>query len=164
MKRNKGFTLLELIITLAIIAIIFTLLGPLFFTGVNFFADSNNRVMDQVNLRKVMTDISREIRDAEKIKLEEDPEDGFKVGVWTYKYSEETNELTKSIIDEDTGIETNVVVLAQRVALFEVVVIGGDGEDNNLVELRVKAEGAGSTIITKVSVRGNQALLPPPIG
>ncbi|MBN2878041.1 MAG: prepilin-type N-terminal cleavage/methylation domain-containing protein [Clostridia bacterium] len=157
MKRNKGFTLIELIITLAIIAIIFTLLGPLFFTGVNFFADSNGRVMDQVNLRKIMTDMSREIRDAGGVKLNEE---GFEVGDWTYMYSEETRELTKSFEDEDTGTVTTVV-LAQRVALFEIVVTG---EDDNLVELRVKAEGAGSTIITKVSLRGSKALLPPPIG
>ena len=149
-NNNKGFTLIEIIVTLAIITLIFAMIIPLFVTGVDFFAKSNGMVMDQVNLRKTITDMSREIRDASSITIVSATE--INLGNCVYEYLEDTNQITKYFPDTDS-----TTVVSERVALFEVI------QNDDLIEIRVKAEGPGSTIVTKVSVRENQELQSPPI-
>ena len=138
LKNNKGVTLLELIITIAIVGIVFLLIAPLFFTGINFFGDSNAMVMDQANLRKIMTDISREIRDATEVTV--DSETQITVDDCIYTYAD--GKITKTFTD--TGTE---VVVSERIAEFTAA------KNGEIVELRVRAEGKGSTIITKVGPR-----------
>lgn len=151
LKNNKGVTLLEIIITLVIIVTIFTLIGPLFFTGINFFADSNSMVMDQANLRKAMTDLSRELRDASEVIIISTTK--MEVGDIVYEYSSDTQQITKYFPDTET-----TVVISERVSQFEVVVT-----EDNVIEITVRAEGASSTIVTKVTVRERNSIQLPPI-
>ena len=152
LKNNKGVTLLEVIITLVIIVTIFTLIGPLFFTGINFFADSNSMVMDQADLRKAMTDLSRELRDASEVTIVSTTK--MEIGDIVYEYSADTQEITKYFTDTET-----TVVISDRVSQFEVVVT-----EDNVIEITVRAEGASSTIVTKVTVRERNSIQLPPIG
>lgn len=147
LKNNKGFTLLEVLITFVILVLVFALIGPLFLTGLDFFGKSNNMVMDQANLRRIMTDMSREIRDATTVTVES----GSKIiiGNVTYEYLEDTRQITKTFADTE-----ETIVVSSRVEVFEIV------ENDNVIEFTVKALGAGSTIVTKVSVR--ERILPTP--
>ena len=140
LKNNKGVTLLELIITLGIIGAVFILVAPLFFTGLNFFGDSNSMVMDQVNLRKIMTDMSREIRDASSVTVNSSTE--IVVDNCTYSYQADVKQITKYFTDTAT-----TVVVSNRVEVFDIT------ESGSLIEFRVRAEGETSTIVTKVNVR-----------
>ena len=139
-RNSQGFTFIEMIITIAILTVVFLLIAPLFFTGINFFGDSNAMVMDQVNLRRLMTDISREVRDAYSVTLNSSTE--IVVDNCTYTYNEDTKQITKYF--SDTEITT---VISNRVEVFEVT------QTNTVIEFRVRAEGNNSTIVTKVSVR-----------
>ena len=147
LKNNKGFTLLEVLITFVILVLVFALIGPLFLTGLDFFSKSSNMVMDQANLRRIMTDMSREIRDATTVTVES----GSKIiiGNVTYEYLEDTRQITKTFADTE-----ETIVVSNRVEVFEIV------ENDNVIEFTVKALGAGSTIVTKVSVR--ERILPTP--
>lgn len=136
-KNKKGITLIELIISLAIIAIIFALITPLFFAGVEYSTLVNGFVQDQTNLRKIMTDLSREIRDASDVTLVSTTE--IVVGDVTYKYNADTNEITKYFLDTDT-----TVVVSSRVEYFNIT------QTDDIIEFEVRAEGEDSTIVTKV--------------
>lgn len=149
-SNNKGFTLIEMIVTLVIVVLIFTLITPLFVTGINFFRDSNSMVKDQANLRKTMTDLSREIRDATVVNVISATE--IEVGDCTYKYVADDKQITKYRASADS-----TVVISRGVVFFEVT------QNDDIIEFTVRADGAGSTIVTKVSVRGDKTLQSPPI-
>ncbi len=151
LKNNKGVTLIEIVITLVLISLIFTLLGPLFFTGINFFADSNSMVIDQANLRKAMTDMSRELRDAAEVNIVSETK--IDTGSFYYEYLPESQQLTKYFYDTEI-----TVVVCERVSQFDVTI-----NEDNVIEIRVRADGAGSTIVTKVTVRERKTIELPPI-
>ena len=62
---------------------------------------------------------------------------------------EDTRQITKTFADTE-----ETIVVSSRVEVFEIV------ENDNVIEFTVKALGAGSTIVTKVSVR--ERILPTP--
>lgn len=146
-NNNKGITLVELIITLGLTAVLFTLIAPLLITGVNFFGDSNNRVMDQTSLRRIMTDLSREIRDAQDVEV---PEDGdgkvIEVNGLIYTFIEDDGEISKFNPDNNS-----TVVVSNRVEEFNVTQT--DTATGSLIEFTVRAEGQASTIVTKITTR-----------
>ena len=139
-RNKKGITLVELIVSLGIVALIFALITPLFFAGVEYSTIVNNFVQDQTNLRKIMTDLSREIRDATDVTLVSPTE--ITVGNCTYAYNEDANEITKYFSDTDT-----TVVVSSRVEYFNIT------QTDDLIEFVVRAEGEESTITTKVVTR-----------
>ncbi|MEX1377335.1 MAG: prepilin-type N-terminal cleavage/methylation domain-containing protein [Eubacteriales bacterium] len=147
LKNNKGFTLLEVLITFVILVLVFALIGPLFITGLDFFGKSNNMVMDQANLRRTMTDMSREIRDATIVNVISSSE--IEIGNCIYKYEEDESQITKTYTDSGT-----VNVVSNRVELFEII------QNDDVIQFTVRAMGAGSTIVTKVSIR--QRVMPTP--
>jgi len=141
-RNKKGITLVELIISLGIIALVFALIAPLFFAGVEYSGIVNGFVQDQANLRKIMTDLSREIRDATDVTLVSSTE--IIVGNSTYAYNADTNEITKYFADTNT-----TVVVSSRVEYFNIT------QTDNLIEFEVRADGEESTIVTKVVTREN---------
>ena len=147
LRNNTGLTLVEVLITLAIVALVFSLIAPLFITGIQFFGESNSMVMDQTNLRRIMTDMSREIRDASTVNVVSSTK--IEVGDCTYEYVSNDKQITKYFAD--TG-ETAIV--SSRVEKFEI------NQTDSIIEFTVKAEGGGSTIVTKVSVR--ERVMPTP--
>lgn len=141
-KNKKGITLIELIISLAIIALVFALITPLFLTGVEYSTIVTGFVQDQTNLRKIMTDISREIRDAEADQVVLVSASEIIVGNSTYKYNAETKEISKFFVDTNTS-----VIVCSRVEFFLV------SKTDDVIQIEVRAEGDESTIVTKVMAR-----------
>lgn len=141
-NRNKGFTLIEVMIVLAILVIIFAMVGPLFVTGINYFRDSNNRVITQGNARRIMTDLSREVRDADPDDVVLNSSSEIEVEDFRYSYSTTTKEITK------TNMATaESIVIAREVTLFNVT------RDVNTIVFEVRSSWDDSTIKTTVTIR-----------
>jgi prepilin-type N-terminal cleavage/methylation domain-containing protein len=68
--NNKGFTMVELLISLGLFGLIISAAGFLYFTGVEGFNRSENQVKVQQNLRVAMNTLSSEIRKADKINIQ----------------------------------------------------------------------------------------------
>lgn len=142
LKNKKGITLVELIVSLGIVALVFALITPLFLAGVEYSTTVNNFVQDQTNLRKIMTDLSREIRDVEVDDVVLVSSSEITVGNCTYKYIADNKEITKYFADTNT-----TVVVCNRVEYFNVI------QTDDIIEFEVRAEGDESTIVTKVVAR-----------
>lgn len=64
MKKNKGFTLIEVVVVAAIIAIMLSGVYVIFDQGVRMFAKDRTQVANQESIRTVMTSIEKKIRKA----------------------------------------------------------------------------------------------------
>ena len=67
MKNNKGITLVEIILTIAIMLIIFQAIYSLFFVGTKSFNMSKDKGFAQQNVRIAADYITKELRTAAKI-------------------------------------------------------------------------------------------------
>jgi len=67
MKKSKGFTLIELIVVVAIIGVMLSGVLAIFDQGVKMYAKDNTQVANQQSLRTVMTSIEKKIRKADHI-------------------------------------------------------------------------------------------------
>ena len=63
-KKEKGFTLLEVIIILIVAGIIGSMLIPLMGTALKHSADPVNNIKDQLELNKVMENITADYKDS----------------------------------------------------------------------------------------------------
>ncbi|NLT93958.1 MAG: prepilin-type N-terminal cleavage/methylation domain-containing protein [Clostridia bacterium] len=70
--NNKGFTLVELLISLGLLGLIISAASFMYFTGVQGFNRSENQVKVQQNLRIAMNTLSSEIRKADGITIHPD--------------------------------------------------------------------------------------------
>jgi prepilin-type N-terminal cleavage/methylation domain-containing protein len=64
MKKSKGFTLIEIVIVAAIIAVMLSGVYVIFDQGVRMFAKDRTQVANQESIRTVMTSIEKKIRKA----------------------------------------------------------------------------------------------------
>lgn len=64
MKKNKGFTLIEVVVVAAIIAVMLSGVYVIFDQGVKMFAKDRTQVANQESIRTVMTSIEKKIRKA----------------------------------------------------------------------------------------------------
>lgn len=65
MKKNKGFTLIEVVVVAAIIAVMLSGVYVIFDQGVRMFAKDRTQVANQESIRTVMTSIEKKIRKAD---------------------------------------------------------------------------------------------------
>ncbi len=70
--NNKGVTLIELLVTLAIIGFVITALYSFYLTGLRGWQRGTDRMEAQQSARIAMDKIIREVRFAEEISLDED--------------------------------------------------------------------------------------------
>lgn len=64
MRKSKGFTLIEVVVVIAIIGIMFTGVFSIFDLGVKMFTKDQTQVANQETIRTVMTSIEKKIRKA----------------------------------------------------------------------------------------------------
>jgi len=64
MKKSKGFTLIEVVVVAAIIAVMLSGVYVIFDQGVRMFAKDRTQVANQESIRTVMTSIEKKIRKA----------------------------------------------------------------------------------------------------
>lgn len=67
MKKNKGFTLIEVVVVAAIIAVMLSGVYVIFDQGVRMFAKDRTQVANQESIRTVMTSIEKKIRKADAL-------------------------------------------------------------------------------------------------
>lgn len=65
MKKNKGYTLIEVVVVAAIIAVMLSGVYVIFDQGVKMFAKDRTQVANQESIRTVMTSIEKKIRKAD---------------------------------------------------------------------------------------------------
>lgn len=65
MKRNKGFTLIEVVVVAAIIAVMLSGVYVIFDQGIKMFAKDRTQVANQESIRTTMTSIEKKIRKAD---------------------------------------------------------------------------------------------------
>lgn len=65
MKKNRGYTLIEVVVVAAIIAVMLSGVYVIFDQGVKMFAKDRTQVANQESIRTVMTSIEKKIRKAD---------------------------------------------------------------------------------------------------
>ena len=65
MKKNRGYTLIEVVVVVAIIAVMLSGVYVIFDQGVKMFAKDRTQVANQESIRTVMTSIEKKIRKAD---------------------------------------------------------------------------------------------------
>ncbi len=118
MKRKKGFTLLEIIITLGILSVVGLMAFTLFGQGFNLYRAETESADLQDEMRLVLSDITNKVRltDEEDISAATN-----QLTVDTYVYSLDGNRLVR-----------NTSELASNIAVFDVSLTDG------LLEIRLQ--------------------------
>lgn len=62
MRNNKGFTLIELVITMAILSIVMGLIVGLVTQSLKFFRDEDDQVTNQAALRQIAVEFEKNVR------------------------------------------------------------------------------------------------------
>jgi prepilin-type N-terminal cleavage/methylation domain-containing protein len=61
-RNNKGFTLIELVVTMAVLSIVMGLIVGLVTQSLKFFRDEDNQVTNQAALRQIALDFEKDVR------------------------------------------------------------------------------------------------------
>lgn len=65
MKKNKGFTLIEVVVVVAVLSLMLAGMFSIFDTGIKMYAKDSTQVANQESIRTVMTSIEKKIRKAD---------------------------------------------------------------------------------------------------
>lgn len=109
LKDEKGITLVELIIALAISLIVLAVGYNLFSFGLNSFSRESDNVDNQAKARRVLREISLDIRkvDAASIVIQSDEaEETVFIGDVSYTFQKETHTLLKNGEVFVTGVKS----------------------------------------------------------
>lgn len=69
MRDNRGITLIELVVSIAIFGIIIATIYSFYVTGVKGFARGTSTATNQVSVRRVSNEVAREIRKASNVEV-----------------------------------------------------------------------------------------------
>lgn len=78
-KDEKGFTLIELIIGIALMGIIFPVVGSMFFTGIRSYRTSEDQLESYYNARWAFMYIERQIKGSQQIYIKNDTKNNFTI-------------------------------------------------------------------------------------
>ena len=108
LKNKKGVTLIELIVILALISMVLVIAYNLFSPSLRGFKRQTDNVDNQANARRVIRDISQEIRKADPVFLTIDVVENksISIGDITYVFEGDTNTLLKDGDVFVTGIQS----------------------------------------------------------
>lgn len=169
MKDNKGVTLIELVVAIAILGTILASIYSFYLVGIKGFSRETTTATNQVSVRRASNDIAREIRRA--VTISPDPLPGEtetpanelnltdsegEVTIYTLNSSDKSIEIKK--IDSSNNITYHNPNWANRVSDFEVSQI--DGKNQIKVVIRsidnVDISGTGGqpeSIETVITIR-----------
>ena len=158
MRDNKGLTLIELVVAIAIISSIIMAISSFYISGVKGFARETTTASNQTEVRRVSNEIAREIRRASSvvnfsfgtIRLRY-PDDK---GIWYY-LSENTLIADYGLYTSDTS-DTNMdtyytSILSDRIGSFNVNIVG----DNITITIESIENSEGETykLVTELYLR-----------
>lgn len=139
MKKSKGFTLIELIVVVAIIGIMLSGVLAIFDQGVKMYAKDNTQVANQQSLRTVMTSIEKKIRKADHVNqpLDEDMSGCLVVRSMTTidTYCKSGNTVTLNgavILDRISAFDVNVTNSSYTVSITITSIADSMGQVNTL--------------------------------
>lgn len=123
MKKNKGYTLIEVVVVAAIIAVMLSGVYVIFDQGVKMFAKDRTQVANQESIRTVMTSIEKKIRKANATTPLQ------KVSGCLVIYSKTT---TDTYCKKDNTITLNGNVILDRILTFAATI-----PDSNLLNVTI---------------------------
>lgn len=140
-NRQRGITLLELIIASAVLATVMIVAGTVFVSGMRFFQEGSQRVSEQSDVRMVMLDISKHLRQSQAGDVILYSSESINVDgrIYTFRAAQAT-------ITVNNGV-TGDIVLARDIQQFDVEM------DGDTVTITIQGRQTQSAVTTKVSFR-----------
>jgi len=138
--ENKGFSLVEIVITLALLGIILVPIFSFYFFGANTYEAAQKKSNIQNDILIAAEFITKELRTATAISLVETPNQnkglynssiGLKKGCIEYNYNNISKPLTNSNI-----VELNLT-LKKNSNILEFYIIGEEGKDQYRIHSKV---------------------------
>lgn len=152
MKDNKGMTLVELVVSIAIISVILLAIYSFLNTGVKGFARETTTANNQAQVRRISNNIGREIRRANSIAVEDDSKkliitdpDG---NIIEYTRDVTDNTIKAKHINGASSYTSN---LASGIAKFTAIIV----DDKVTVEIKSIENARGKTyeLKTEITIR-----------
>ena len=131
MKDCKGFTLVEVLIVVSLIAVVGLLMYSFFGQGLNLYAKESESAEEQANMRQVLSDITNKVRlaDASTVNYTSGT---LNIGSFAYKL-------------ENKSIKRNGTVIANDISVFEVTFSEG------ILEINI-VHKSGRSLSTSISL------------
>lgn len=133
MKNRRGFTLIEVLLTLALIVVVAALMYSFFGQGLTLYTMETESAQEQANLQQVLSDITNRVRLADPSSITY-ANGTLSIGTTTYKFD-----------STDQQILRNGTALATGVSAFNIT-LGGQ-----LLGISVTST-AGSVVSTSLSL------------
>lgn len=133
MKRKRGFTLIEILITLVLVVVVSALMYSFFGQGLTLYTMETESAEEQANLRLVLSDITNRVRLADPAAITY-ASGVLSIGSTTYTY----DNLHQQVLRNGSALATGVS--AFRITLSE-----------QLLEISVTST-AGSVVSTSLSI------------
>ena len=132
-RRRKGFTLIEIVVAVALLSVAALLAYSIFGQGLRLYAEESKSANDQSNVRQVLSDITNKARltDPESISYDYGV---LHVGSNSYSFDDQT-------------IKRNGASIAKDIASFEINITG------DLLEITITSI-TGKSISTSISLLG----------
>lgn len=153
LRNQKGFTLIELIVVIAIVGIILTPISSFLITNIKIFYRAEEQIQLQTNLKRFMEETADVIRGASLIAYEED------AGLKKYKiifpfhsidplYLIEYDEGNKTLFlyQYTSPIERSIISSCQHIEIFSI----SDGES----AMEPLPHPSDTTRIVKIHIKG----------
>ena len=147
MSGREGFTLVETIVSITIFCFVFSAVLFLQSSGFAFYVKVNNKVEVEENLRIALARMSRNIREANRVrsvadnppKIEITPQDGK--NVYGYRYDSTGREIEENIRGTYLPIASHVTFLEFEYAQADRTVsikIRGEKGNSGVIEMSTK--------------------------
>jgi len=124
MKNKRGFTLIEILVTLTLVVVVAGLMYTFLGQGISLYTMQNEAAQEQMNMRQVLSDITNRIRLTDPANITYS-NDVLHVGDTTYYYSSVNNEILRNGTTLATGIGGFTVLMQE--GLLEISIVSTAG-------------------------------------